>query len=792
MTSEPQIPVGIPLPKDPITEELCAEATGIIGTPKDVEIAETSEVADDSTPVETSQANDSASVETSQANDSAPVETSQANDSAPVETSQANDSASVETSQANDSTPVETSQANDSATVETNEADKLPGAGETVAPSPFDRVPAELRSALETKGFTQLTSVQEASLDTIQDHRDLRISSQTGSGKTVALGLVMAPEIVNFVKSADFNPRKSQGPNALIIAPTRELAAQVQKELSWLFARVRGVKVECVTGGTSVGQERQRLRQSPRIVVGTPGRLLDHIKTGALDCGGTTQLVMDEADQMLDMGFRDELEAILDTLTAERRTHLISATFPREVLKLAETYQTNPLHVQGTTLGEANADIEHIAHLIHPRDRQAALINILLLAEEQRTLVFVQTRAEASQLAESLSSAGFAAAPLSGDLVQSQRTRTLNAFRSGAITSLIATDVAARGLDVPDVATIVHMSIPQDAAGYTHRSGRTGRAGNKGRCILLAPVAGARRARRMLHDANIEADWCEVPSSSSVRKQLKKRARRRLNKLLEEDSKTTDTELEYATRLLEGKDPAKVVAVLIQRCQPDHPCEPRDVRSQPIPHFDRDGRKGPRRTDRPQGPARRSPADHDRSQGPARRSSADHDRSQGPDRRSPADHDRPRPQGGSRTSEGMTHFSINWGLRNGANPRRILALICRRGDITSRMVGAINMDSFSTTFEIHSSAANGFKSAVRQPDPRDPGLHITQGGNPPAGESHRRPFEKHAKPRSGGYQTRERHGSGGGYQSGDRRGGGYQGGEHRSGSYQNRSKKPPR
>ncbi len=698
MTFEPQIPAGIPAPKDPITEALCAETSDIVGTPKEVESPATSQAADDGTPVEA------------------------------------------------------------------KDTDVVPSADATVAASPFGRVPAELSAALEAKGFTQLTSVQEAALDTIQDHRDLRISSQTGSGKTVALGLVMAPEIVNFVKSGDFNPRKSQGPNALIIAPTRELAAQVQKELSWLFARVRGVKVECVTGGTSVGQERQRLRHSPRIVVGTPGRLLDHIKSGALDCGGTTQLVMDEADQMLDMGFRDELEAILDTLTAERRTHLVSATFPREVLKLAETYQTNPLHVQGTTLGEANADIEHIAHLIHPRDRQAALINILLLAEEQRTLVFVQTRAEASQLAESLSSAGFAAAALSGDLVQSQRTRTLNAFRKGSITSLIATDVAARGLDVPDVATIVHMSIPQDAAVYTHRSGRTGRAGNKGRCILLAPVAGARRARRMLNDANIETEWREVPSSSSVRKQLKKRARRRLNKLLEEDPKTTDSELEYATRLLEGKDPAKVVAALIQRCQTDHPCDPRDVGSQPMPHFDRDGRKGPRRTDRPQGPDQRSHSDRDRS----------------------------RPQGGSRGSEGMTRFSINWGLRNGANPRRILALICRRGDITSRMVGAINMDSFTTTFEINGSVASGFESAVRQPDPRDPGLRITRGGNPPAGESHRRPFEKHAKPRSGGYQTGERRGSGGGYQSGDRRGGGYQGGERRSGSYKNRSKNRPR
>ena len=205
-----------------------------------------------------------------------------------------------------------------------------------------DELSAELdvaRGELEASKARLLAAeaVQEAALDTIKDHRDLRISSQTGSGKTVALGLVMASEITAFVDADDFNPRQPQGPNALVIAPTRELAAQVQKELAWLFAGVRGVKVECVTGGTSVGQERQRLRYNPRIVVGTPGRLLDHIKSKALDLSSTTQLVLDEADQMLDLGFKDELDSILEQVPAERRTHLMSATFPRTVLELAES-----------------------------------------------------------------------------------------------------------------------------------------------------------------------------------------------------------------------------------------------------------------------------------------------------------------------------------------------------------------------------------------------------------------------------------------------------------------------
>jgi len=560
--------------------------------------------------------------------------------------------------------------------------------------SPFDRVPAELRAALEQRGFDSLTSVQESALDTIRDHRDLRISSQTGSGKTVALGLVMAPEILAFTNAERFNPRDARGPNAVIIAPTRELAAQVQSELHWLFAGVRAIKVECVTGGTSVGDERRRLSRSPRIVVGTPGRLLDHIKSGSLDCSGVTQLVLDEADQMLDMGFRDELEAILAVMPGERRTHMVSATFPAQVQKLAKTYQDNPLHVEGSRLGEANADIEHVAHLIHPRDRISALINILLLADEQRTLVFVRTRVEAAQVASSLEEAGFTAAPLSGDLGQPQRTRTLNAFRNGAVKTLIATDVASRGLDVPDVATVVHLSLPMDALVYTHRSGRTGRAGNKGSSILLAPIAGARRARRLLAEAKIESEWREIPSANTVRKLLKKRARRRLNKALTAEQSFHEGELEYAQRLLEGQDAAKVVAALVKRCQPDRHCEPRIVSNPPPPRFERDDRRGPRRYES--------------------------------DDRRPNDR---RPNDRARNTQPMTRFQINWGLHDGANPRRILALVCRRGNINNSVVGAIDISPTSSTIEIATSIATRFESDAQRPDPRNPNLRITRGGS---------------------------------------------------------------
>ncbi|MEO0652903.1 MAG: DEAD/DEAH box helicase, partial [Planctomycetota bacterium] len=295
-------------------------------------------------------------------------------------------------------------------------------------------LPEALRTALESRGFEGLTAVQAAVLEPENRGRDLRISSQTGSGKTVALGIAAFEAI----QDALGLPLSPGGPSLLVIVPTRELASQVAEELGWLYAGLEGLRIDCVTGGTSVLAERRRLDHPPHVLVGTPGRLLDHLEAGALNLGEVAELVLDEADQMLDMGFRDELEGILERTPEERRTHLVSATLPAAILELAELYQRDAKAVEGTALGEANADIEHIAVRVVPQDRYAALTNLLLAAGDERTLVFVATRAGASQLADRLADDGFAALPLSGELAQAQRTRTLTSFRSGVARILVA------------------------------------------------------------------------------------------------------------------------------------------------------------------------------------------------------------------------------------------------------------------------------------------------------------------------------------------------------------------
>jgi len=571
----------------------------------------------------------------------------------------------------------------------------------------FEGLAEPLRAALIGRGFTALTTVQQAALDVTAQDRDLQISSQTGSGKTLALGFVMAPRLLELgARSAKPSRVLAAGPVALIIVPTRELAVQVKTELEWLYAAVPGVAVECVTGGTSVGQERRRLSARPPVIVGTPGRLLDHIRSGALDCGLVSQLVLDEADRMLDMGFREELDAILEATPAERRTHLVSATFPAEIRALARQYQSQPLQVQGTRLGVANIDIEHVGHLLRQDDRYAALVNILLLAEGQRTLVFVNTRVEATQLAAQLSSDGFSALPLSGELEQAQRTRTLAAFRAGAADVLVATDVAARGLDIPEVGTVVHTAPPIDSETYTHRSGRTGRAGLKGRSVLLAPAHRQRKIEWLLSGAKVKIQWREVPTAAAVAKALAKRERRRLEKALDSAPESTEAQLEYARALIEKRDAAQLVATLIEQCRAPQRTVPREVKTPPAESARRPEVRG--ETRREHAIAR-----------PRVRSIREDDRygRRGEGGAEPARDFDPR-------GCGATRFEINWGHRNGANPQRLLAVICRRGDIASSMIGSIDVDTHITSFEVADYASEEFEARVSRPDSRDPDLCI--------------------------------------------------------------------
>lgn len=443
----------------------------------------------------------------------------------------------------------------------------------------FSELPEALQQTLIQKGFSELTQVQKAVSASESLGRDLRISSQTGSGKTVAVGIAIARELLS---AGPRSAERAKIPEVLVLTPTRELAAQVQRELAWLFAQVQDASVEVVTGGTSVLFEKKRLAQGPRVVVGTPGRVLDHLTSGSLVSENMRMVVLDEADQMLDMGFRDELEGILDRLPEEGRRHLLSATFSGEVLAVAKRYQKDPVYIEGSPLGSANSDIEHLAYVVPLRSRYDALINLLLLAHarrgdetEGRTLIFTRTRADTIEVAERLQRDGVRAEPLSGDLAQAQRTRTLSAFRSGRITTLVATDVAARGLDVQGIDLVIHFEPPGDPDSFTHRSGRTGRAGQKGTSILLLPPQARRRVERLLAAARVRAQFAPVPAPEKIEKAFQKLGRRRIHEALEKPA--NESQITYAKKLLEEHAPEQVIGALLEMVELRPPCAPREV-----------------------------------------------------------------------------------------------------------------------------------------------------------------------------------------------------------------------
>ncbi|HPF15132.1 MAG TPA: DEAD/DEAH box helicase, partial [Planctomycetota bacterium] len=676
-------------------------------------------------------------------------------------------------------------------------------------------IPEPLRQAMEAQGYDNLTPVQESAIEALTAGRDLRITSQTGSGKTVALGMVMAPDLIQ----ASLEKRSSKrmlGPIGLVIAPTRELAGQVQRELMWLYKRIPNLRVECVTGGTPFGPEARRLETSPLVLVGTPGRLLDHVKRGSLDLSLVSQLVLDEADQMLDLGFRDELDAILEATPAQRHTHLVSATFPPAIQQLAKRYQENAMHVEGSRLGHANADISHVGYWVGRGDRYPVLVNQLLLAGEERVLVFVATRRDTNVLAEKLSSDGFPAAPLSGDLEQKNRERTLAAFRSGSVRILVATDVAARGLDVPDVPLVVQGDLPRDQEVYIHRSGRTGRAGNKGLCVLLAPSNQRRRVQRLIQDARIPMDWQDAPSAEEVRAALHQRTADTVRQALAEVTHIRPEDRELARQLLEDADAEQVVAVLLSRVLPTQgTAQPfqvqRTERSERPERFERPDRFArPERTERPERVER---TEQVRTYEPNPRvESAPPSYTPRTEAPYAAERDvRPHREDAGQTFG--SRFSINWGRQQGGNARRILALICRRGGIQSQDVGAIRLGPSSSTFEISDKVAATFEERANKFDPRDPGIRIKRSGNEreshgPSKFEQRGPggghgrFGRDPRPerfeREGGRQGFDggRQGFDGGRQGYDRGHGGFRRGgapsRGRSVSYQAQDTAPPR
>jgi superfamily II DNA/RNA helicase len=355
-------------------------------------------------------------------------------------------------------------------------------------PDPFAGVPAPLKSALEKRGFTQLTQVQAAVVAALaeaeNEARNLRISSQTGSGKTVAVGIALAQRVFERATPAPDAPRRA-GPSALVITPTRELAAQVQSELEWLFEAESSVRVDVVTGGTDVRREKQRLRVPANILVGTPGRLLDHIRSRALDCSTVCEVVLDEADQMLDMGFINDIRFLIGQLPEKRQSLCFSATITPEIQRLLNALLVDPVTVSVRTAETSEHVEQDVVHTTGKEQKLELLQELLGKPGFEKVLVFGQTKWGVQRLADSLTKNGFPAEAIHGNKSQPQRKRALQSFKDNRVKVLVATDVAARGLDIPNVSHVINFDQPNSYQDYIHRIGRTGRGGKRGNALTF-------------------------------------------------------------------------------------------------------------------------------------------------------------------------------------------------------------------------------------------------------------------------------------------------------------------
>ena len=553
-----------------------------------------------------------------------------------------------------------------------------------------------LARALAGRNYDQPTPVQTAVLADAAADRDLLVSAQTGSGKTVAYGLAIAKKLLGGAERFE----RAAAPLALIVAPTRELALQVHRELAWLYQYADARVVSCV-GGMDPRREQRELAEGAHIVVGTPGRLCDHLRRGRLDVSELKAVVLDEADEMLDLGFREDMEFILKTTPASRRTLLFSATLPRGIVALAKQYQRQAFRVEVAGDEGGHADIEYRAVRIAASDVEHAVVNVLRFFESPSTIVFCNTRHAVRHLQATLLERGFSVVALSGELTQNERTQALQALRDGRARVCVATDVAARGIDLPNLDLVIHADLPNDAEVMQHRSGRTGRAGRKGVSVLLVPPARRRRAELLLNLAGIDAIWGTAPTADEIRKLDQERMLR--DALFAEE--TTSDDLILARALLAERSPEDIAAALARLYRARLP-SPEDI------------------LDPGQG-AGRSRDDRGR-EGDGRTSRGD-DRVTG--QRSKTGKSSPR----HGMAEGSVWFRVAIGRQKKAEARWLLPMICRRGGIDKHDIGVIRILETTTEFEISERAAELFAVKIRRPDKED-NIRIERLADAPQGQ----------------------------------------------------------
>jgi ATP-dependent RNA helicase DeaD len=586
-------------------------------------------------------------------------------------------------------------------------------AAEITAPGPFAALglDPQIVTALEALGYEEPTPIQERAIPLLLAGRDVIGRAATGTGKTAAFALPLVQRIDN----------RAHHVQALVMAPTRELAVQVA-EATHKYGQRLGVRVLAVYGGQDISRQLRELRRGVHVIVGTPGRLLDHIRRGSLDLSSTGYVVLDEADEMLDMGFIDDIEAIIAALPEERQTALFSATFPPRIQDLARRALKEPERVVVTPEKLDAPLVRQVAYLVNRAHKLEALARILDVESPTSAIIFCRTRTEVDELTEALAVRGHHPEALHGGLAQAQRDRVMGKFRQGTADILIATDVAARGLDVEHVSHVVNYDIPQTPEAYVHRIGRTGRAGREGTAVTLVVPREKFLLRAIERTTGQPIEHAKVPRPAEVRARRRERLRDAIHAVLTAGD-DLDPFREVIRSLAEEFDPLEVAAAAA-RVAAEHLGTEEMQNEMEIPDIDpRDRDSGPpresRRGETPRGAARG-----------------------GGTRRGPG--------------AGKATLYIGIGRRRGVRPADIVGAIAGEANVPGDRIGAIEITDQFTLVDVDEGDADRIVQVLSGASIRGRQVPVRR-SREDRGES------------QGGYQ------GGGGYQ-GSREGGGYRGG----------------
>ncbi|MEC0531322.1 ATP-dependent RNA helicase DbpA [Bacillus spizizenii] len=363
----------------------------------------------------------------------------------------------------------------------------------------------DILRALEGLGYTEPTKVQQSVIPAALERKDLVVKSQTGSGKTASFGIPLC-------ELADWDENK---PQALILTPTRELAVQVKEDITNI-GRFKRIKATSVFGKSSFDKQKAELKQKSHMVVGTPGRVLDHIEKGTLPLDRLSYLVIDEADEMLNMGFIEQVEAIIKHLPTERTTMLFSATLPEDIEKLSRQYMQNPQHIEIKAAGLTTKNIEHAVIQVREENKFSLLKDVLMTENPDSSIIFCRTKEHVNQLTDELDDLGYPCDKIHGGMIQEDRFDVMNEFKRGEYRYLVATDVAARGIDIENISLVINYDLPLEKESYVHRTGRTGRAGNKGKAISFVTAFEKRFLADIEEYIGFKIQNIEAPSQEEV------------------------------------------------------------------------------------------------------------------------------------------------------------------------------------------------------------------------------------------------------------------------------------